>query len=110
MLISIEIDGIISTPVRSKVALNDVSKCEVLPGAKEALDEIKKFGHKVFIYTCRDASLGPETETWLQKNKIHYDGIMFNKPEYDINIDLKSYKHTKWEQFFEDQKYRLRNS
>lgn len=110
MLISIEIDGIICTPIRSSVALNDVAKCEVLPGAKDAIDEIKKLGHKVVIYTSRDASLGPETETWLQKNKIQYDGIMFNKPQYDINIDLKSYKFVKWEQLFEDQKYRLRNS
>jgi len=109
MLIAVELDGIVCTSVTNFVALADVEKCDVLPGAKEALEQIKAQGHTILIYSRRDSSLGPATEVWLQKKKIPYDRVMFNKPEYHIFIDTKNYKFDSWENFLQSQKYRLQN-
>jgi hypothetical protein len=109
MIIAIELDNIISSPLTNYVALTDVEKCDVLPESREALLKIKGYGHSILIYTHRDASLGPATEVWLQRNKIPYDRIVFNKPEYNIVIDPKSYKFDSWQKFLESQKYRLIN-
>ena len=109
MIIALDIDSIVSTPILNIAALRDVSQCTVLTGAKDALDELKKLGHRILFYTNRDASLGPDTEAWLQKNKISYDGIIFNKPQYDILLDQRAHKFIDWPSFMEQQKYRLRN-
>ena len=109
MIIGIEIDNILSTPVSNFVALTDVEKCKPLDGAKESIEKLKELGHTIVIYTLRDASLGPSTETWLQRNKIPYDRIILNKPNCDIIIDNRSYKFKDWSQFFEDNKYKLHN-
>lgn len=101
MIIALEIDNIISTPVSQPFKLMDVSKCEVLPGVKEALDKLKDLNHVIWIYSKRDVSLGMETEIWLKKNKIPYDKIILSKPQYDILIDEKVYKFDTWDKFFE---------
>ena len=110
MIIAIEIDRLISDPIFNYMALGDVAKVKVQEGAKEALDKIKSIGHTIKIYTSRDASLGPETQVWLQKNKIPYDVLICNKPRYDILLDPKSAKFEKWEDFLESYKYWLGNS
>ena len=101
MIIAIEIDRIISSPVSNSYRLTEVSKCTVLNGAKEALDKLKELNHTIYIYSKRDVSLGMDTEVWLKKNKIKYDKIIFSKPAYDIMIDDKSYKFDSWEKFFD---------
>jgi len=109
MIIAIELDRIICTPVSSSVSLNDVGKCELTENAKESLDKLKSLGHTILIYTSRDASLGPETQVWLQKNKIPYDRIICNKPNYDLLIDNKSCKFSSWTEFLDSYKYWLIN-
>ena len=109
MIIAIEIDNIISTPINSYVALADVEKCTVIPGAKEAIDKMIELGHRILIFTSRDASLGPATEVWLAKNKITYHSILCNKPRFDLAIDNRVCKFSDWVSVLEMNKYSLNN-
>jgi len=110
MNIAIELDGVICTPIRNFVALDDVDNCEVYPEAQEAITNLKCLNHTIMIYSSRELSLGPSTELWLQRNKIPYDYLILGKPRYDIFIDRKNYKLIEWSKFFEDCKYRIHNS
>ena len=110
MNIAIEIDSIICTPVSSTVALIDVEECQLLPGTVEALNKMKEQGHIIMLYTTRDASLGPDTEMWLQRNKVPYDKIIFNKLEFDIILDRKAHKFDSWQEFTDKYKYHLGNN
>jgi len=110
MIIALELDGMICTPISNPFALQDVSSCVLLPGAKEALDRLKSLGHVIFIYSHRDTSLCQESERWLQRNKVHYDRIQLGKPMYDIVLDSQSQRLTSWDEFFESNKYRISNS
>ena len=110
MNIGIELDNVISSPVSDYMAMTDVANTKVLEGSKETLDKLKSMGHTITIYTSRDASLGPDTEMWLQRNKLTYDRIIFNKPVLDMIIDKKSYKFDNWESFLKNYKYHLRNN
>ena len=110
MIIGLEMDRIICSPVSNHVAMGDVEKCKPLLGAKEYLDKLKELGHTIVIYSTRDASLGPQTEMWLQRNKIHYDRIIFNKPQFDILIDKKCHRFKNWTNFFKVFKYPLQNT
>lgn len=109
MIIAVEIDNIISTPVPNYMALTEVSRCVLLPGAKEAIDKMVALGHRILIYTSRDASLGPDTELWLQKNKIIYNNILCNKPRFDLAIDNHVCKFSDWASVLEANKYSLNN-
>ena len=80
MQIGFEIDNLICTTVKSLTNREDISKQVPFDGAKETLDELKKQGHSIVIYTRRDASVALETEAWLSKNKIPYDQIIFGRP------------------------------
>ncbi len=110
MNIGIELDNIISSAVTNFMAMPEVMDAKLLNGSKEALDKIKAMGHTITIYTSRDASLGPDTETWLGINKIPYDRIIFNKPTLDLTIDRKCYKFDNWDSFLEKHKHHLRNN
>lgn len=109
MIVAIELDGIICTPIPNYMALSEVDKCTLLPCAKESLDKIVSLGHRIMIYTSRDASLGPATEVWLQKNKIPYNNILCNKPRYDLSIDSRVHKFSDWATALEVNKYMLNN-
>lgn len=109
MIIAIEIDNVISTAVPNYMALREVEKCTVLPGAKEAIDTLVSMGHRILIYTSRDASLGPSTQIWLQKNNIKYDNIFCNKPRFDLAIDKNVCKFSDWASVIEANKYLLNN-
>ena len=109
MIVAIEIDNVISTPIPNYMALSEVENCKVLPGAKEAIDSIVALGHRILIYTSRDASLGPATQVWLQKNKIAYSGIFCNKPRFDLAIDNQVCKFSNWASVLEANKYLLNN-
>jgi len=109
MIIAIEIDNVISTPVPNYMALTGVEKCVLLSGAKEAIDKLTELGHQILIYTSRDASLGPSTQLWLQKNKIAYNNIICNKPKCDLLIDRNVFKFNDWASVLEANKYSLNN-
>jgi hydroxymethylpyrimidine pyrophosphatase-like HAD family hydrolase len=107
MIIAFDLDNIICTPIYNSVSLNEVNDCNILPGAKEALDKLKKLGHDVMIFTRRDLSLGPSTHMWLNKNKIPYDYLICGKPKYDLLVDSQTFKFSNWEEFLKTYQYRL---
>jgi uncharacterized HAD superfamily protein len=56
----------------------------------EILRRARKEGHKIIIHTSRlssEARIG--TIEWLEKHKVPYDAIHFDKPFYDVLIDDK---------------------
>ena len=80
MQIGFELDNIICTPIKSMTDLEEISKQQVLEGAKEFLIKLKEAGHQITIMTHRDGSTALDTERWLDKNKIPYHHIMYNRP------------------------------
>lgn len=52
-----------------------------IPGAKIALDELKRAGWTIIIYTSRPASA--TLKQWLEKHKIPYDAINYEPGEKD---------------------------
>lgn len=107
MMIAFDLDNIVCEPIGNRISIDAVAKCTTLPGAKDALDKLKKLGHDIMIFTKRDLSLGPSTHLWLQKNKIAYDYLICGKPHYDVLIDPQTFKFTTWDAFFDVYKYRL---
>ena len=107
MIIALDLEKIVCTPISNSYELNDVSQCEVLPGAKEALDKLKELNHTILIFTKRDVSLGMDTEIWLKKNDIPYDSIIFGKPQYDVMLGTQVFKFEDWDNFLHQYKYVL---
>jgi len=44
-------------------------------GAREALQAMKKAGHKIYFITCRPKQNQPLTFRWLRQNGIPFDGL-----------------------------------
>lgn len=79
MYIAFEVDSVISSPVKKLTDRESIEQQTAIDGAKEVLDEIRKQGHQIVIYTKRDSSTALETEAWLKKNKMPYDQIIFGR-------------------------------
>ena len=80
MQIGFELDNIICTPIKCMTDLEEISKQEVLAGAREFLVTLKEAGHQITILTHRDSSTALDTERWLDKNKIPYHYVVYNRP------------------------------
>ena len=80
MQIGFEIDAILCKPVKGMTNLEEIEKAEVLEGAKDFLVKIKEAGHQIIILTHRDSSTALSTERWLDKNRIPYHHILYNRP------------------------------
>lgn len=75
-------------------------------GAVETLRQWKKDGHYIIIHTARGmktcenvpakafARQGMTTLQWLEDNEVPYDELWWSKPDADIFIDDKGFKHT----------------
>jgi len=61
----------------------------------EFLNELKKQGNTIIIWTARGATCGIDhkelTKKQLQEWNIEYDELLMGKPNYDIYIDDKSF-------------------
>ena len=96
--IGFEIDSIVSTPITHLTDLAEVSTQKLIEGAKDVILELKKQGHKIVFYTRRDVSTALATESWLDKNKIPYDQITFNRPHTTtIFFSENSRRFTTWD-------------
>jgi ribonucleotide monophosphatase NagD (HAD superfamily) len=80
MQIGFELDDVLCSPIKCLTNLEEISKAEVLPGAKDFLVELKKAGHQIVILTHRDSSTAIDTERFLDKNGIPFSHIMYNRP------------------------------
>jgi hypothetical protein len=53
----------------------------IIPEAVEALREIKKLGHTIIIWTCRQGKLLEEAIDYLKRYNIPFDYVNENVPE-----------------------------
>ncbi len=89
--IAIDLDGTILAHWEGDFVNDKFGK--VLPGAKEALEEMKELGYYLIIHTCRTD--GKEVAKFLKEKEIPFDAININpnapefdgKPVADIYID-----------------------
>lgn len=100
------------------------SYSDILPkkGVKEIIDNLKKNGHIIVIYTARNMNtqghnigkvlknVGKVTLDWLEKYQIQYDEIFFGKPNADLIIDDRCIRFEDWDKIDEDLIKRLSKS
>ena len=87
----------------------DYARARPLPGAREALRELRRRGAYIIIYTARRmrthngdlakvcADIGDLTRSWLSEHGIPYDEIVFGKPYAHVYIDDLAYRFEGWE-------------
>ncbi len=81
--IVIDIDGVIA-----RISDNlDYSNSDVVVGAKEALEELKRRGWIIVLFTARHFNHLRTTKMWLERNKIPYDHLVMGKPTARYYID-----------------------
>ena len=68
MIIAIDFDGTIVKDQFPAIG-------EMVEGAKEAINQLKKDGYYIIIWTCRSHVRLLEALEWLAKQGIHYDKI-----------------------------------
>jgi hypothetical protein len=92
MIISIDLDGTLcdERPTFSR------SLARVLPGAREAVDQLKSEGHRVILYTGRSWSEYEMTKAWLDENHIQHDELIMGKPIVDCFIDDRAVRFSTW--------------
>ena len=68
-------------------------------GAKAALDEFKRAGHKIIIFTIWGNEEGSKTiAKWMEYYQIPYDRITNIKQQSDKYIDDKAITFKSWEE------------
>jgi hypothetical protein len=90
--IIIDLDGTICTEERTF----ERSLAKPLPGAREAINKLRREGHTIIIYTARSWSEYKMTEEWLRLHSIYYDRLILGKPIGDVWIDDRSIKFSSW--------------
>ena len=105
MKICVDLDGTICENISPGVSYKDVKP---LPGAVDALEELKQRGFYIVISTARNmracnnnigrivARQGKIVIDWLDKYGVPYDELRFGKPHVDYFIDDKGIKFTTW--------------
>lgn len=96
MRIAVDLDGTICEVKKPGERYEDVKP---IPGAIETLQEFKKKGIEIIIYTARHmvtcnndiakitAIQAPIIIEWCKKYNCPYDGLLFGKPYVDFFID-----------------------
>ena len=102
MRIGLEIDNLISSPATSLTDFEAIAKVTPIDGAKEVMDGIREQGHQIVLFTSRDMSTALETERWLDKNKIPYDMIIYNRPRMNICYSTDFKEFNGWEKTKEE--------
>lgn len=111
MKICIDLDGVICNLKKEGETYDQLLP---VPGAPEALRELKDSGHYIIINTARHmktcqgnlglvgARITLITLQWLEKYQIPYDEVYFGKPHADIYIDDNAYRFTSWDKIEPD--------
>ena len=105
MRICIDIDGVLCEIRQSGQSYSEVLP---MPGAVEAVKELRSQGHYIILYTARhmkttnsnvgliNARQGLITLEWLEVNCFEYDEIYFGKPWADVYIDDNAFRFSDW--------------
>lgn len=73
MIIAIDFDGTIHNGVWPAIG-------EPLPGAKEAINNLRAEGHYIIIWTCREGVQQTEMVNWLLARGIGFDRVNDHNP------------------------------
>jgi uncharacterized HAD superfamily protein len=87
-LITVDIDGVIADG--ECWSPEDALKAKPIQENIDLLYQLIYAGHHIILYTSRKEWWRPETEAWLQKNKVPYHALVMNKTPCDFNIDDKN--------------------
>lgn len=86
----------------------DYAHARLLPGAREALRELRRRGAHIIIYTARRmrthngdvakvcAEIGDLTRRWLREQDVPYDELVFGKPYAHVYIDDLAHRFDGW--------------
>jgi len=79
---------------------------EPMEGVKEALEQLKKDGWEIVVYSCRANEDGglDQIKDFLDKHIIPYDEIVLGKPHAEFYIDDKNIVFTNWNDVLEQVK------
>lgn len=91
--IMIDLDGVLATEERTF----ERPLAEPLPGAREALQQLRGAGHTLVIYTARGWAEFRYTKQWLDDHGFPYDGLHMGKPIAEIWIDDRALEHRDWD-------------
>jgi capsule biosynthesis phosphatase len=103
--VCVDLDGTICELARN----GDYASVRPQPGAREALQELKRRGAYIIIYTARRMrthegdvakvveEVGGLTEDWLQKQRIPYDELVFGKPYAHVYVDDLAHRFESWQ-------------
>lgn len=106
MNICVDLDGTIA---KNKVGDQDYADVEPMPDAVKVLNELKREGYYIVIFTARNmatcknnvgrviARQGKLVADWLEKYNVPYDELLFGKPHVDYFIDDKAITFKNWE-------------
>jgi len=75
----IDIDGTICEDIPNEEA-DRFATAELLPGAKEKVDELTARGDRIVFFTARTEFHKASTEYWLSKNGFKYESVVYGKP------------------------------
>ena len=90
-VLCIDLDGVVAD-----ISGGDWENAKVIPGAKEALTKLKGEGWYIWFWTARPDFAKDATLRWLERNRIPYDGIEFEKPVAALFIDDHALEFRDW--------------
>ena len=90
--LAVDIDGTICTEERTF----ERPLATPLPGAAEALRQLKANGNTVILWTGRGWEQYKVTKKWLDDHGMSYDQILMGKPIVDLIIDDRARRFTAW--------------
>jgi len=86
-LITVDIDGVIADS--ECWSPEDALKAKPIQENIDLLQKLIHAGHHIILYTSRKEWWRPETEAWLQKNRVPYHALIMGKPPADFYWDDK---------------------
>jgi len=111
MRICLDLDGVVAELRRPDQTYSELAP---VPGAVEALRQLKEQGHYLIIFTARHmktcegnvgaviARQGLPTLEWLARMGIMVDEVTFGKPYAHIYVDDCALRFSSWDQFRRD--------
>lgn len=105
MRVCVDLDGTIC----QLSVTGDYANAAPVPGAREALCQLRGRGAYIIIYTARRMrthdgnvarvleDIGDLTHAWLRRHDIPYDEIVFGKPYAHVYIDDLAHRFETWD-------------
>lgn len=92
LTIMVDLDGVVCT----EELTFERPLAQPLPGAKEALAQLKAAGHTIVIYTGRAWAELKATKKWLDDHGMVHDAIHMGKPIAHVWIDDRAIQFKNW--------------